>query len=113
MSETPICRIVLSPDVPPDEVESLSTSLQLTAATVQRTTSRVFGADDLALVITILVGMGQLAEYGVKLAKAINSWRRSARQKGIEPQGRLERPGHPPLDLNTATEDEVEEWLSR
>jgi hypothetical protein len=111
MSEILLCRVVLSAELPAAEVEFLASSIQLTSAKVQKTTSRAFGADDLALLITILVGIGQLAEYGISIAKAINSWRRQARQKGLEPQGKLERPDHPPLDLNTATDEEVEEWL--
>jgi hypothetical protein len=112
MSEIPLCTVVLSSELPLNEVEALSTSLHLTSAKVQRTTSRAFGADDLALVITIAVGIGQLAEYGIKIAKAISDWRRKARQQGIEPQGQLERPDHAPLDLQTATDEEIEEWLS-
>jgi len=113
MSKMPVCRIVLSSDLPQDEIESLSSSIELTSAQVQKTTSRALGADDLALLITITVGIGQLAEYGIKIAQAINHWRSKARQKGLNIKGKLERQEHPTLDLGTATEEEIREWLLR
>lgn len=113
MSEFPICNIVLSSALPTDEIESLTLSIQSTSAQVQKNTSRIAGADDIALVISIVLGAIQIAEYGMKIAKAIIEWRKKARQKGIEPQGRLEHPDKPPLDLSTATDEEIKEWLSR
>jgi Sec-independent protein translocase protein TatA len=113
VSEKPVCNVVLSSEISDDAVESLTTSIELTSAKVQRTTSRAVGIDDVAIVITILVGIGQLTEYGVKLAKAIISWREQARQKHTVIKGQLQRPDQPPLDLQSATDNDIEEWLAQ
>ena len=73
MNEKPLCSIVVSSDMPTDEIESLSSAIELTSAKVQKATSRAMGVDDIALLISIAVGIGNLTEYGVKVAKAINS----------------------------------------
>ena len=113
MNEKPLCSIVISSDMPKDEIESLSSAIELTSAKVQKTTSRAVGLDDIALLISIAVGIGNLTEYGIKVAKAINNWRQQAREKGIEPQGKLQHPQRPDVDLTTATDEEIEEWLSQ
>ena len=113
MNEIPLCNLIISSEVPKEEIESLAESIKLTSAQVQKNESRVVGIDDIALLITIAVGVGQLTEYSIKIAQAINRWRRKARQQGIEPQGRLEHPNRLPLDLTTATDEEIEEWLSQ
>ncbi|MEO0869407.1 MAG: hypothetical protein AAFY17_13385 [Cyanobacteria bacterium J06642_11] len=113
MSEVALCRIVFSSVLPPDEIEALSTLIRLTSAQVQKPASRAFGADDVALLITIAVGIGQLTEYCIKIAQAITHWREKARQRGVEVKGKLERPERPTLDLGTATEEEIKAWLLR
>ena len=99
--------------MPKDEIESLSSAIELTSAKVQKATSRAMGVDDIALLISITVGIGNLTEYGVKVAKAINNWRQQAREKSLEPQGKLQHPQRPYVDLTTATDEEIEEWLSQ
>ena len=116
MSEIPLCTIIISSKLPQDEVENLETSLELSSIELQEPKSRVVGADDIVFIATVLGGMAaaaNLIEYGIKIAKAIASWRRELRGQGIEPEGRLEHPNRPPLDLNTATDEEIEEWFSQ
>ena len=113
MNEIPLCSIVISSDMPADEIQYLSSAIKLTSAKVQKATSRALGVDDIALLISIAVGIGNLTEYGIKVAKAINNWRQQAREKGIEPQGKLKYPARPDVDLTTATDEEIEEWLSQ
>jgi hypothetical protein len=116
MSEIPLVSIVISSQLPPDEIESLETSLTMSSIKVQKSSSRIVGADDIVLVATVVGGIAataQLIDYSIKVAKAINNWRLKLREKGIEPKGKLEHPVRPFLDLNTATDEEVEEWLSQ
>ncbi|NJL61063.1 MAG: hypothetical protein HC903_03540 [Methylacidiphilales bacterium] len=116
MGEIPLVTIVISSQLPPDEIESLETSLSLSSIKVQKSPSRVVGVDDIVLVATVISGVAataQLMDYGIKVAKSINNWRRKLREKGIEPQGKLEHPKRPFLDLNTATDEEIEAWLSQ
>jgi hypothetical protein len=88
-------------------------SIRLTSANVQQLEKRAFIADDIIALITVLVGVGQITEYGIKIAKAINNWRRKAKEKGIQVEVKLERPDRTSLDLHSATDEEVEEWLSK
>jgi hypothetical protein len=116
MSKVPFCNIVVSAQLPSDEIESLETLLRINSIEVQKSTSRVVGVDDIVFVATVVSGLAataQLIEYGIKVAAAINNWRRELRLKGIEPQGKLEHPKRPALDLSTATDEEIEEWLSQ
>ena len=116
MSEIPLCSIVISSQLPPDEIESLETSLGMNSIKVQKSPSRIAGADDIVFVATVIGGVAataNLIEYSIKVAKAINNWRRKLQEKGTEPKGRLEHPKRPPLDLRTATDEEIEEWLSQ
>ncbi len=54
-----------------------------------------------------------MVEYSIKVAKALNNWRRELQQKGIEPKGKLEHPQRPPIDLSTASDEEIEQWLTQ
>ncbi|MGD1871668.1 MAG: hypothetical protein ACFB02_01315 [Mastigocoleus sp.] len=116
MSEIPLCSIVVSSQLPASEIESLETSLSLSSIKIQKSPSRIVGADDIAFIATVVGGVAataNLIEYSIKVAKAIKKWRQKLREKGIEPKGRLEHPKRPPLDLNTATDEEIEEWLNQ
>ncbi|MDZ8186805.1 MAG: hypothetical protein RMX96_18390 [Nostoc sp. ChiSLP02] len=116
MSEIPLCTIVISSQLPPNEIESLETSLEMNSIKVQKSPSRIIGADDIVFVATVIGGIAataNLIEYSIKVAKAINNWRQKLREKGTEPKGTLEHPKRPPLDLSTATDEEIEEWLSQ
>ncbi|MDM9586176.1 hypothetical protein [Nostoc sp. GT001] len=116
MSEIPLCSIVISSQLPSNEIESLETLLGMSSINVQKSPSRILGADDIVFVATVVGGIAataNLIEYSIKVAKAINNWRRKLREKGIEPKGTLEHPVRPSLDLSTATDEEIEEWLSR
>ncbi len=116
MSEVPLCSIVISSQVPANEIESLETSLSISSIKVQKSASRVVGADDIVFVATVIGGLAataNLIEYGIKAAKAINNWRRELRSKSIEPEGKLEHPKRPPLDISKATDEEIEEWFSQ
>ncbi len=50
---------------------------------------------------------------GKQLTKVIKKWRKERREAGKEISGKLERRNRPPLNLNTATDEEIEEWLSQ
>ncbi len=115
MSEIPICSIIISSQLPPDEIDSLETSLTMSSINVQKSLNRVFGADDIVFVATVIGGAAaaaNLIEYSIKVAKAINNWRRKLREKGIKPEGKLTHPKLPPLDLDNASDEELEEWLN-
>lgn len=112
MKEVPLCNIAITSEVAEEEVESLISAIKLTSAQVQKEPSRVVGIDDAVAIITILVGIGQLSEYSVRVAKAIIKWRKQAREKSVEAQIKLEHPSRPPLDLSQASDEEIKKWLS-
>jgi hypothetical protein len=116
MRAIPICSIIISSQLPADEIESLETSLTISSINVQKPLNRVFGADDIVFVATVLGGAAaavNLIDYGIKVAKVINKWRQELRAKGIQPQGKLEHPKRPSLDISKVTDEEIEEWLSQ
>ncbi|GAB1544052.1 hypothetical protein NUACC21_67280 [Scytonema sp. NUACC21] len=114
MSDIPFFSIVISSELPLDEIKSLETSLSLNSIKVQKSQSRVVGVDDIIFVATVVSAVSataQLIDYSIKAAKAINNWRRELREKGREPKGKLEHPNLPDIDLNTATDEEIEAWF--
>ncbi|MDJ0618377.1 MAG: hypothetical protein QNJ63_16800 [Calothrix sp. MO_192.B10] len=116
MSDIPLCTIAISSTLPPDEIESLQTSLQITKVKLQKSTDRVLGVDDIVVIASVVSGAAataQLIDYGIKVGQAIANWRRRLREKGIEPAGKLTHPKRPPLDLSTATDEEIQAWLSQ
>lgn len=115
MSEIPLCSIAISAQVSPEDTASLENSLRMAGINVQKPTHRVMGADDLVLLATVVSGaaaVAQLADYSIKLAKAINRWRRKMREKGQEIEAKLQHPERPSLDLKESSDQEVEAWLS-
>ncbi|GFE71924.1 hypothetical protein [Chroococcus sp. FPU101] len=116
MGEVTICRIVLSSQLPSYDVESLETALEMASIKIQKQPNRAIGVDDLVVIATVVSGgtaTARLVEYGVKVARVINQWRRELREEGLHPNGRLEDSERPPLELSEATDEEIEEWLSR
>ncbi|MDJ0798411.1 MAG: hypothetical protein QNJ51_16590 [Calothrix sp. MO_167.B12] len=113
MSDIPLCSIAISSTLPPDEIESLQTSLQITKVKLQKSTDRVLGVDDIVVIVSGVAATAQLIDYGIKVGQAIANWRRRLREKGIEPAGKLTHPKRPPLDLSTATDEEIQAWLSQ
>ena len=115
MNEIPLCTIRISSELT-DEVDSLETPLQIDSINIQKTQSRVIGLDDILLVLTIISGLASgatLIDYGIKAAKAINKWRQDLRAKGLKPKAQLEHPQRPQLDLEKASDEEVEKWFSK
>lgn len=113
MPYQPICSLFLSPNIPSDEIESLRLSLGGLSVQVQEPTPRAPGLEHTALVLGVIVASLNIAEYGLKIAKGIIQWRKSAQTAGISIEGRLEHPDKTPLSLESATDTELEEWLSR
>jgi hypothetical protein len=72
-------------------------------------------------VVAIMKGVGAVAggvtaaagatKAVMELAEKINQWRSDARARGHNPAGQLERSGRRPLDLATASDQEVLDWL--
>lgn len=107
MSDSSLCRLVISQDIPSDEIASLESLLQLNNISVQESTSRT-GLEEIALIIGIVGGIVELTE---KLVKVIIKWRKKLKKKEIDINARLEHPLLSPLDLETATDEEIKEWL--
>ena len=61
MGEIPLVSIVISSQIPLDEIESLETSLSLSSIKVQKLPNRVLGVDDIVLVATVISGVAATA----------------------------------------------------
>ena len=113
MSEVPVCTIVMSSEVSDEDIASLEMALQTHDINLQKPSSRIVGVDDVVLIATVVqgaAGAAVLIDYGIKVGKVINNWRKTRKEKGKEIKARLEHPEKPPLDLEIATDEEVEEW---
>jgi hypothetical protein len=66
---------------------------------------------DVAVVAGGVTAAAGAAKAVMELAEKINQWRRDARARGQTPNARLERAGRAPLDLATARDEDVLEWL--
>ncbi|MEM9542114.1 MAG: hypothetical protein AAGA60_21805 [Cyanobacteria bacterium P01_E01_bin.42] len=116
MSEIPLCSIIVSSNLPVEEIDALETSLRMSSIQVQKPPSRVMGADDIVFIAAILGGLASAAnliDYGVKVAKIVNNWRKKLRERGQKPIGKLEHPDRLDLDLNAASDEEVEKWFNQ
>jgi hypothetical protein len=54
-----------------------------------------------------------LVDYGIKASKAIINWRKKLRAKDLDAGCILEHPRRSPLDLRTASDEEILEWFQR
>lgn len=116
MSEVPLCSITISSQVPPDEIESLETALQMSSIRVQKSSTRVFGVDDIVLVATVLkeaLEAAALIDFSLKAARVLKNWRQNLRSNGIEPEGKLEYPDCASLDFTNASDEDIDEWFSQ
>ncbi|MGQ9529680.1 MAG: hypothetical protein ACUVUA_18370 [Chloroflexus sp.] len=102
-------------DIPPDESETLRLALQSAGCNVQTSARRDF---DWQTLVVVVRDIGEIAGSVAatvaaleKIADKINEYREKQRQQGKPPQGTLRRPGQPPLDLATATDQQVLQWL--
>jgi hypothetical protein len=116
MSNVPLCTIVAISQLPLADIESLEMSLNIDALQLQKPAKRLFGADDILLIMAVVsgtAGAAQLLDYGIKTTKAIISWRHKQLERGKGVDCILEHPERPPLDLRKATDEEIEEWFTR
>lgn len=114
MSRHPLFSIQISTDLPDVERESLLLVLRR-VVDVEVPVNRISGAEWVTFV-AVMKDMATLAGTAaalVKLANEINTWRRNAQQRAIEPQVTLQHPDKDPLKLTTATDEEVQTWLSQ
>jgi hypothetical protein len=114
MNQSQLFNVLVSSDVPELERESLILSLS-SVADVQEAPSRISGPEWITFVAIMkdVATVAGAAAALVKLGNEINTWRRNARQCAIEPKVKLQGPDQAPLELTTATDEEVEKWLSQ
>ncbi|MGK7944384.1 MAG: hypothetical protein AB4058_07935 [Microcystaceae cyanobacterium] len=110
MSDSSLCRLVIAQNVPSDEITSLKSSLQLNNIAVMASTPRT-GLEGVALIIGIGVGVANLTEYTIKVGNGLIKWVKKLKAQEIDINATLEHPSLPPLDLQTATDEEIKEWL--
>lgn len=98
-------------DMPPDERDTLILLLRSAGAQVQEAPTREMDWQTIVAVIDAVGTVAKTASTLIDLAHKLNEWRASLRRQGKTPHGRLRRPDQPPLDLATATDEEVLQWL--
>jgi hypothetical protein len=113
MSNLPLCSIAVAEQLTAVDLEELEMALQADFLQLQRPTKRLFGVDDVLVIVGLAAGVAQLADYGFKASKAIINWRKKLRSKDLDACCILEHPRRPPLDLRTASDEEILEWFQR
>lgn len=98
------------------EKDELLSAIELTSVRIQAKSERALGVDDILEIILVAV-IGKVAEKTFdlatnKLAEVIKKWRKQRQQAGKPIKGKLETSQRPPLNLDTATDEEIDEWLS-
>lgn len=112
MTKVPLCNLIVK-DVDDADAEELLTSIKFAGVEIESNTDRVLGIDDILEVVIITVA-GKLTEKTIEnIAKAIDRWRKKRREDGQNTIGELDRPNYPPLDLATASYEEIKQWLSQ
>ena len=69
--------------------------------------------DTIILLLKAISAASSAAGSLLKLASELKKWRRSLRSKKIKVKGELRHPSAKPLQLEMATDEEVEQWLRR
>lgn len=109
----PLCTFRASSEMPPDDRDALLEHVR-TVADIAETGQRQLAAEWL-LFVAVMKGVGAAAGAAaamVKLANEINTWRRNARERGVDTNVRCERPGKKTLNLADATDEEVTDWFT-
>lgn len=112
MSLDPNFKLAISSNTSTYERELLLSALR-SVATIQTPEYRTFGIDDYIVIVTVVGKTAGTLVALAKLAEQINTWRRNARERGVQTEGKLQRPGQSPLDLKSATDEEIQEWVQR
>jgi hypothetical protein len=118
MSDVPLCSIAVAEQLAAADLEDLELALQADFCQLQQPTKRLFGVDDtfvllVAGVVSGVAGAAQLLDFGIKVGKAIISWRKKLRAQDLDACCILEHPRRPSLDLRTASDEEILEWFQR
>jgi hypothetical protein len=114
MSRSPLFSIAVSSELPEAETQTLLEALRA-ELDIQEPAHRTLPPEWITFV-AIMKDIGIVAGAGaavLRLVNEINTWRHNARRRGVEPKAQLYRPNQPPLDLATATDEEVRRWLSQ
>ena len=105
-NEVPLYTLAVE-NLTPAEKDELLSIIESTSLKIQSTEKGVLEADDLAKGIVLIGTIAKLAEQSIKLAKAIMKWRQERKTAEKTTSGKLQRQGLPPIDLNTATDQEI------
>ena len=105
-NEVPLYTLTVE-NLTPAEKDELLSIIESTSLKIQSTEKGVLEADDLAQGIVLIGTVAKLAEHSIKLAKAIMKWRQERKTAGKTTSGKLQPQDLPPIDLNTATDQEI------
>ncbi len=105
-NEVPLYTLAVE-NLTPAEKDELLLIIESTSLKIQSTEKGVLGVDDLAKGIVLIGTVAKLTEQSIKLAKAIMKWRQERKTAEKTTSGKLQRQGLAPIDLNTATDQEI------
>lgn len=103
--------IAFAPDVSSADRETLLLVIRARADEVQEAPAKAL---DWLAFVAIMGDVGKVAGGAsalIVLGKQLFAAVQALRKRGTPPRAQLARPGQPPLDLATATEQELLDWL--
>lgn len=105
-------QISISSTVPAYERGMLEATIK-DVASVQSQKTRAFGIDDYVIIVAAIGGTAAAVKEMGELANKILEWRRNLRRKSIQPEVELQSNSKEPLNIDSATDEEIREWFSQ
>lgn len=113
MSKVPLFTISVR-GISPEEKHQLISALQSSSLEVQSDTDRFFVVDDIVELLALVSATIVVTEKTVQYSSALYNWLKKRKDEGKTTEGQLEYKPNPkiePLDLENATEEEIERWI--
>jgi hypothetical protein len=111
MDQFPPFKITISSALSPQEREILLLIFKSnTTLSIQTPENRAFGIDDYLLIVGAVAATAEAIKAVGELVEKLIEWRNSLKQSS---QVTLEKIGKKPLDLKSASDEEIREWFSK
>lgn len=111
MPNDPTFAIELAPTFPAVERETLLALLRPRVEALQEVPVKGVDWQSIVVIIAAVETVAGGSKALLELATAVLEWRTRLRAQGTPPQARFKRHGQPDLELATATDQKVLEWL--
>ena len=112
MSKVPLFTISVK-GISAEEKHQLISALQSSSLEVQSDTDRFFVVDDIVELLALVSATIVVTEKTIQYSSALYNWLKKRKDQGKTTEGQLKHPNPliKPLDLENATEEQIEQWI--